>query len=733
MAGTRLARLAAVCASVGALLVVAPIARAGNYYVYGCSAYGNTAPIFQPSSTAAHLSPADECMVWSGTAYRSLEINQVFGPVLKTYGAQWMTETPSPAISIVYLFTPMNTVFVDCSLGSDGFTSQYFWGANGQYYGTQSINYINGCSGGVGYADGLNRYITPSQYFGWTVGCWLKASCNASSGGALLGVQGVEFEAQENTGPSLAAVPASNLWYQGGWVRGTWPATLDASDPSGVCGLATAVNGQLIAAWSDPSRDTSSWTQCDGSQLAAQVDTTKYPNGPLSLSYSASNAATVSSNAARGPGDNPVLVDNTPVTLSLAGPSDAPVTAGTQYVTAMASAGPSGVAGIACSTDGSPYQWHAVSILHIPITGLGGHHVSCLAENNSIDSTGARAISATETWSLTIRQPTVFSISFDRVADALRCRRITERVKVPAHWVTVRRRHRTVRVLRRAHRKDVRVTQCRPRTELRKITTWVTVDRHGKRIRVKRTRFIRVVVPPHVVAHATRHLAHGHGTTVSGWLGTASGTALVGQPVAVMTAPDNGNQRFRVAEVVTTSSDGTWVARLRPGPSRLVEAVYSGTGSTEPVVSAQVRLIVPAKVRLLSVSPRRVAWGHTVRITGQLSGGYLPADGALVRLRIGSGSSYTTYGVAEHVTGSGRFTTTYTFGAGEPSFYQTFWFQIASLPMGDYPYAPAASRRIQVIVGGSQTRRRLLLASSAPRTTATRPRAAFTARLRHLP
>jgi hypothetical protein len=56
--------------------------------------------------------------------------------------------------------------------------------------------------------------------------------------------------------------------------------------------------------------------------------------------------------------------------------------------------------------------------------------------------------------------------------------------------------------------------------------------------------------------------------------------------------------------------------------------------------------------------------------------------------------------VAEHVTGSGRFTTTYTFGAGDPSVHRAFWFQIASLPMGDYPYAPAASGRISVVVGG---------------------------------
>ena len=107
-----------------------------------------------------------------------------------------------------------------------------------------------------------------------------------------------------------------------------------------------------------------------------------------------------------------------------------------------------------------------------------------------------------------------------------------------------------------------------------------------------------------------------------------------------------------------------------------------------------------AQVKLLSVSPRRVAWGGTVRITGQLLGGYLPPGGALVRLRIGQGARYQTYGVQEHVTGSGRFTTTYTFGAGQASSFQRFWFQISSLPMGSYPFAPSDSRRRSVLVGG---------------------------------
>ena len=111
--------------------------------------------------------------------------------------------------------------------------------------------------------------------------------------------------------------------------------------------------------------------------------------------------------------------------------------------------------------------------------------------------------------------------------------------------------------------------------------------------------------------------------------------------------------------------------------------------------------IVPADIKLLSVWPRHVAWGGTVHLVGQLFGGYLPPGGALVRLRIGYGSAYNTYGVQEHVTGDGRFSTVATFGPGDPSIYRTYWFQIASLPMGDYPYAPAASQRVPVTVGGN--------------------------------
>ncbi len=169
----------------------------------------------------------------------------------------------------------------------------------------------------------------------------------------------------------------------------------------------------------------------------------------------------------------------------------------------------------------------------------------------------------------------------------------------------------------------------------------------------------------------------------------------------ILTAPDNGQGQYTQAATATTAANGTWTAPLPPGPSRLI------TASISPVARRQSR-----RRRCRSTSPSRLRsscsrsihvaspWGGTVHLVGKLDGGYLPLGGALVRLRIGEGSSFTTYGVHPHVGGNGRFSTTYTFGAGQPAVHRSFWFEIASLPMGDYPYAPANSRRVSVLIGG---------------------------------
>jgi hypothetical protein len=531
-------------------------------------------------------------------------------------------------------------------------------------------------------------FSSPSSYFGMQLVCG-KATCNAP---AQLAVGAFSLYVRETAGPSLAA--PTGLWQASGWVRGSWPFFVWGNSPSGLCSLSASLNGLAIGQTSAP-RDVSTWHQCAAPPISQPVDTSRYGQGAVPLTLSTVDAAGVPASLTKTQ-----YVDNQQPSVSFSGSSDASSTAGTQYVTATGSAGPSGVAGVSCSVDGAPARWYASQAAQVPVSGVGEHQVQCFSENNAVDGNGVHGTSAMGSVGMKIGVPTITAVAFSKLADGLRCHKTVARVRVRARWVRVRRRGRLVRVHRRVHTRLRRVTRCHARSQRRRVVVWVTVRRHGKKMRVRRHKTIRVLLTPHWVNKTTRVVGHGRSASVSGWLGTADGVALAGQTVDVLTAPDNGRGNFTLAAVATTAADGGWSARLAAGPSRLVTATYAGGPTTEGSLAAPVKLVVPAKVQLLSVSPRRVAWGGTVRLTGRLRGGYLPPGGALVRLRIGQESTVTTYGVREHVSGRGRFSTTYTFGAGDPVLHQSFWFQVASLPMGDYPYAPAASGRTSVLVGG---------------------------------
>lgn len=571
--------------------------------------------------------------------------------------------------------------------------------------------------GGAAVHDGKTQYSVSglhSRYFGFRVVCNWK-SCTGSKHPAQLTVESIDLHATETQGPQLSA-PAG-LWQASGWVRGTWTLNLSGNSPSGICTLSASLNGQAIPGTSS-TPNPRAWHQCAAHPVVQSIQTGSYGEGAVPMTIRGVDAAGVGTSDAKT-----VYIDNSQPVVSYAGsPTDALSTAGVQYVTASASGSPSGIDGLSCSLDGGPAQWTAGPTARIAVSGVGSHSVACTAANNATDGSGMHGWSSAAKWALSIRQPTVSSIGFAKHADPLRCRKVHKRIHVPARWVTVHRHHRPVWIKKPAHTKIVTVEHCHERVVRRRITVWRTVRRNGTSVRVKRRKIIHVAVAPHTVMRRTRRVAHGKSTKVSGWLGLPDGSAAAGQTVRVLTAPANGLGKFRQAAVVRTRSNGSWTAKLRPGPSRLVEAVYGGATTLEPSDSEQVQEIVPARIRLLRVSPHRVPWsspGHasTVRIVGKLDGGHLPPGGALVRLRIGQGSHYTTYGVQEHVTGNGRFSTTYTFGDGLPSVKQKLWFQVASLPMGDYPWAPAASNKRTVIVGGHpQAHRRRLRHHAHPET-----------------
>ena len=673
-------------------LVLAASARAGYYYVQDCTDFNAPNGAFTASSTGRGFKAADSCNMNNG-GFEALEIDTLGSDynVSRGYGGRWTATSPSPLLRIVGAYTRPNAVRLDCTLHKDGFTAEYFWGQNGHYDGTQDIVYEGaGCSGGIGGADGINRPITPSRDFGWRAGCSLKSACSAPSGRLVL-IRGVQLQVRENTGPLVLPV-AGNVWYQPGWVRGSWPVTIGAGDPSGVCAIGITVNGQWIAApYVDAARDRSSFVQCHGSELPALLDTTRYPNGGASLRFAATNAAGVTSAPAKT-----VLVDNAPVTLQLSGRTDAPSTAGTQYISATATAGPSGVA-IACSVDGSPYQWHLGASEGIPVQGVGQHRVSCWAQNSAVDIYGHPAISSLETWHIAIRVPTVATASFTKLVDKLKCRWVTERVLVPGHWVRVRRHGKLVRVYRRAHWVKKRVLSCHARLVRRRVRV------HG------RWRTVRVAVFPHLIEQTVRRIGFGKRATVAGWLGLTSGQPLGRQLVRVLTSPYPGPVHFTQAAITRTSSNGTWSTQLRAGPGRLVEAFYAGSPLTEPAASPDARLIVPAKITI-HVTPTRARWrGKPVVITGQLWGGWIPTNrqevSDLLELHIAiSGVGTAPIGIPD-VDRLGRFRVTYGFCGGHGVVHYSFW--VSSLSETNYPYASSRSANSkQVTVGPGHARRR---------------------------
>ncbi|HTX11622.1 MAG TPA: hypothetical protein VME22_23575 [Solirubrobacteraceae bacterium] len=199
---------------------------------------------------------------------------------------------------------------------------------------------------------------------------------------------------------------------------------------------------------------------------------------------------------------------------------------------------------------------------------------------------------------------------------------------------------------------------------------------------------------------ATTQASVGYGQPVAlhGVLTSSAGLPIPSQPVAILTAPDNGSNAFTQAATVTTGPDGTWTATLPPGPSRIVQASYPGSPTILPATGSAT-VITPATIELTRVTPDRTPWGSTVRITGRVLGGYIPASSKLLRLDLGivgiPGLS-KIQGIP-NIAPDGTFTTTYKFGR-----YQgvvRFWLQVSSLAEADFPFSPSHSRRLIVTVG----------------------------------
>ncbi len=578
--------------------------------------------------------------------------------------AAWQTNAPA-GIEIVRAWIPAADLYELGVNAGKGFGGGFYW------------------KGGSTPVHNWDSWTSPSfrsPYFGWQVVCRARA-CNGQAADAQLIVWGIQLQAEENRSPTITS-PATSLFSHSGWVRGPWPVSFHAADPSGVCLTQILVGGQTLYGPA-AAADHRTWHQCPDPTFAQTLNTGDYVlngAGSFPITLRAMNAAGVWTSTPAY--THTIHVDNIPPKLTVVGPTDAPSTAGTQYLDVTASAGPSGVSGISCSLDSAPPRLYPAAAARVPVQGVGVHRLVCVATNNAANATGDVAASAPVIRTLSIRQPTVSTVSFARIANALRCAKRRERVHIPAQWVIEHINGHRVRVHVPAQTRTVTVTRCHPRVIKKRVKV-------GHKWVLK-----RVVVLPRRVLVNVKRVRYGTGTTVSGWLGTAQGRALPGQRVEILTAPDDGHQHFSLAATTVTSGDGMWRAHLGPGPSRIVRAVYLGGSIVEPAISTAAHLVVPASVQL-SISPRRTHWGDTIKINGRVRGGYIPPAGELVVFRIGWHGGSAEVGHL-YTRRDGTFASTYTFLRGNGTETYRLWAETAHET--DYPFAPGRSKAATVTV-----------------------------------
>ena len=571
--------------------------------------------------------------------------------------ATWLATAPA-GLSIVGVSIPPNDMYSNGVNDGKGWGGGFYW-----------------AGGGAQTHDNEPTYTSPplnSSYFGFQIVCG-ASTCDGSVNPAQLTVESVNLQATESQGPTLAA--SGGLWRSVGWVRGNWPLIFSGDSPSGVCAFNAVLNTSALTGPTSP-QNPATWHQCAAPAFAQTISTGAYGQGAVPLTLAGVDAAGVPGALSRT-----IDIDNTPPSIALSGPTDAPTTAGVQDITATATAGPSGIAGTSCSLDGAPAQWHSGALATMPVQGLGVHTVTCSSANNARDGSGRPGWSAPVSWRLSIRQPSISSISFSRLVDALRCARTRTRVRIPAHWVTVTVSGQRVRVKLPAQTRTLALVHCHPR--------YVTV-----RVRIGgQWRTVRVPLLPHTARASTKRVPFGASTTVSGWLGTDQGVALGHQPVRILTAPDNGQQAFRQVAAATTAANGSWTVRLPAGPSRIVDAVYDGSQTVEPS-SGQARVSTPASLSL-DVQPRHTHWGGRIVLSGRLAGGYLPGAGETVILSVHFGGRPHDFA---HVTalGDGRFRYVYTFLPGTGT--AAYPFSAETVRESDYPYTPSMSSQVTVDV-----------------------------------
>ena len=181
--------------------------------------------------------------------------------------------------------------------------------------------------------------------------------------------------------------------------------------------------------------------------------------------------------------------------------------------------------------------------------------------------------------------------------------------------------------------------------------------------------------------------------TIVGRLTGVGGTPIGNAQVGVLSTPAYAGATTAAMPSVRTGADGRFTLRLPAGlSSRTLRFQYSSNVAAPPVATRTLSLRVRAGVAL-GVSPRVVSVGRSIRFSGRLRGGPVPAGGKLLVLEARSpGGAWLEFDVVRS-DGRGRFHAGYRFKFPGPAKYQ---FRVVCEAEADYPFATGDSKVVGV-------------------------------------
>jgi hypothetical protein len=194
-----------------------------------------------------------------------------------------------------------------------------------------------------------------------------------------------------------------------------------------------------------------------------------------------------------------------------------------------------------------------------------------------------------------------------------------------------------------------------------------------------------------------RVLPYGRRAVVSGRLTSSESAPLPGRRVELVESLGSGAVPAHRATTVLTAEDGSFLARLRPGPSRRVVVRFPGDAVLNSAGNQQLALRVPSKVRIRASAGRAAVGGRPVVFSGQVGhrGAAIPAAGIAVELQFRvAGSDWSEFRTVQ-TDRRGRFRYPYAF-SDDDSRGVRFQFRAFVPAQAGWPYEPAPSRRVAV-------------------------------------